>query len=394
MRTGNQSSQQALRQVLHDEVMRLSFPAFSHLMQQLLLQCGYSAVRRLRRNHPRGRTPHGGVDLMAYTATDVAATLTIVQVKQYWRPVSRRFVDELRGTLVRLGAAQGLLLSTSMFSKVARRSAAHSDIAPILLIDGEEILNLLMQHNIGVKEGQVGQWVVDTGFFANLQKAYPKKASTSKRVAANKLPSSTDAEVINTNQTNTALKVVAEEEQKGGELTWSTHALIGINTLWLFELMPRDMTLTNIGFITAVTVMGALLPDLDAAESKIKHLSLFGVKPLFLPAQVLHQVLGHRGVLHSLLGLAVVSVLAMALIPLVGTLLSFALALGYFSHLLADACTKAGIAWFYPMRRRYHLLPKAFRLTTGSQVEDLVFVVAAAGALLLLLHFMKALTSL
>ena len=44
---------------------------------------------------------------------------------------------------------------------------------------------------------------------------------------------------------------------------------------------------------------GALLPDLDASESKVKHLGVVGVEPFMQPATTLHQALGHRGMLHS-----------------------------------------------------------------------------------------------
>ena len=59
----------------------------------------------------------------ALARTGVTAARIILQAKQYRRPVSRRFVDELRGTLLRLDARQGLLISTSTFSSVARLAA-------------------------------------------------------------------------------------------------------------------------------------------------------------------------------------------------------------------------------------------------------------------------------
>lgn len=62
-----------------------------------------------------------------------------------------------------------------------------------------------------------------------------------------------------------------------------------------------------------------------------------------------------------------------------------ALSLGYASHLAADACTKSGIPLFYPRRKRYHLLPRALRLTTGSLAEEAVFMALAMMVLLLML---------
>lgn len=55
-------------------------------------------------------------------------------------------------------------------------------------------------------------------------------------------------------------------------MTWPTHSLIGINFLWLLTPLPPGTLAYDMGTLAAVTVLGALLPDLDASESKIKHL--------------------------------------------------------------------------------------------------------------------------
>lgn len=54
-----------------------------------------------------------------------------------------------------------------------------------------------------------------------------------------------------------------------------------------------------------------------------------------------------------------------------------ALSLGYASHLAGDACTRTGIPLFYPQRKNYHLLPIRIRVVTGSEYEELFFVVFA-----------------
>ena len=61
-----------------------------------------------------------------------------------------------------------------------------------------------------------------------------------------------------------------------------------------------------------------------------------------------------------------------------------ALALGYASHLAADACGTTAFPAL-PGRQRYGPLPRRWRITTGSLAEDLLFPFLAAVALLLLL---------
>lgn len=71
-------------------------------------------------------------------------------------------------------------------------------------------------------------------------------------------------------------------------MTWPTHTLLGINTLWLLAPLPPELLAYDFGVLAACAALGALLPDLDASESKIKHLKVPGTKlKLFLlPAQV------------------------------------------------------------------------------------------------------------
>ena len=184
-------------------------------------------------------------------------------------------------------------------------------------------------------------------------------------------------------------------------MTWNTHVLIGINTLWVLELFPPELLplewlpfawlppfsdLSNIGFLAAVAALGSLLPDLDAGDSKIKHIKVAGVKPFFLPAQAIHHQFGHRSFSHSLAGLTVLIAVALPLSQFWGWLASLTLALGYTSHLIADACTKSGIPVFYPHKRRYHLLPRSLRITTGSGAEDVLFALLSVPLLFLLLR--------
>jgi len=134
----------------------------------------------------------------------------------------------------------------------------------------------------------------------------------------------------------------------------------------------------------ALAALGALLPDLDASESKVKYLQVGGIRP-FAPFSILaHRDLGHRGLLHSPYMLMGVGLLAAGLSVWWGWLPSLALWLGYASHLALDGCTRSGISQRPIHNSRLHLLPLPLRLVTGSLAEDLVFVLLAASAMMLL----------
>ncbi len=170
-------------------------------------------------------------------------------------------------------------------------------------------------------------------------------------------------------------------------MTWPTHALLGVNTLWLLSLLPPEVLGYDMGTLAACAALGALLPDLDASESKIKHLKFPGTtfKPFLLPAQVVHSTNQHRGLLHSLWGLGMMAVFVAPLMIWVGWAPVVALLLGYASHLLGDSATKSGIRLLYPKADRFYLLPKRLRFTTGSLAEEVLMAPLGVLAIFLLL---------
>jgi len=203
-------------------------------------------------------------------------------------------------------------------------------------------------------------------------------------------------------------------------MTWSTHLMGGLSTLWLLQLLatateplhatqlylaigipgsslplfppPHDSLSwtpwSALPLTAGAAALGSLLPDLDAAHSNVKHLEILGIKPFYLPSEAIFHSFGHRTVLHSARGLIAVALLAALLSPLVGFQTGTALFLGYASHLMLDACNPSGIPLRYPDHRRYWLLPKRLRIVTGSPYEEIAFALLA---LLCLLYFFSAL---
>ena len=171
-------------------------------------------------------------------------------------------------------------------------------------------------------------------------------------------------------------------------MTWPTHTLMGISTLWLLALLPSEIIGYDFGTLAACAALGALLPDLDASESKIKHLKLLGTqfKPFLLPAQIVSRSEQHRGLLHSLAGLAFITTVTVPIVFWTGWAPVVSILLGYASHLAGDAMTKSGIRLLYPRSTRFHLLPIHLRITTGSFAEDCLLLPLAFVAVALLLR--------
>ena len=176
-------------------------------------------------------------------------------------------------------------------------------------------------------------------------------------------------------------------------MTWRTHLMCGLGSLWVLEPFGVGSSDSYALWIGGA-MLGSLLPDLDASESKIRHLGWrqggLRVEPLQPLAALAHRAFGHRGFLHSVGGLAFCAALVAPAAKYLGGDFYGGILLGYASHLLADALTKSGIPlwqlWPSARARRVHLLPRPLRFTTGSMAEEAFFVLAATGALALLMR--------
>ncbi len=153
-----------LAERLRRRLLALDYPAFARCVCALLEALGYEEARPAGRQEWKGynRAGGGGYDLEASLPGGLAPRRVVAQIKQYDAlAVHQRSVDELRGACLRAGATEALLVTTSAFSDVVRRHAASPDpigtlVAPVRLIDGEELLALLIRHRLGVRERVLG----------------------------------------------------------------------------------------------------------------------------------------------------------------------------------------------------------------------------------------------
>jgi restriction system protein len=71
-----------------------------------------------------------------------------VQAKRWRQNVQAPVVQQVRGSL---GThEQGLIITTSDFSKGARGEAARADAVPVGLMNGQQLVTLLAEYGIGV----------------------------------------------------------------------------------------------------------------------------------------------------------------------------------------------------------------------------------------------------
>lgn len=92
----------------------------------------------------------GGIDVRGTRVTaDVIRTRMAVQAKRWKKNVQAPDVQNVRGSL---GThEQGLIITTSDFSKGAREEAERPDATPVALMDGEQLVKLLVENDVGVR---------------------------------------------------------------------------------------------------------------------------------------------------------------------------------------------------------------------------------------------------
>jgi restriction system protein len=141
----NKRTHKRLKQLLHD----MPADRFEALVSELLLAIGFDEnTVEVTRYHGDGGVDVRGI-LQAGGITRINAA---VQVKRWRANISAPTVRNLRGALTT--HEQGIIITTSGFSKGARHEAEAIGKTPISLVGGNELLELLIQHGIGIDKEQ------------------------------------------------------------------------------------------------------------------------------------------------------------------------------------------------------------------------------------------------
>lgn len=190
-----------------------------------------------------------------------------------------------------------------------------------------------------------------------------------------------------------------------------THLRVGLATGVAVGFATSDNFL-NLTVTVAIAAMASMLPDIDEDGSKInkwlfsslnrkwRSLALASLGVLIclfwyfaqLPLWVLLTgiycaavaYVPHRSVTHSFVGMAyVLWVIHLALPEYL-----YAVAAGYFSHLLADAFTVAGVPFLWPYSKKIGMKQIGLKVRTGRETDKVLgrttLVIACVGYVYLL----------
>ena len=150
-----------VRKVLRERLLAMKPGEFEEFISQLLAEMGFEMVEVTK------LSGDGGIDVRGTLVVgDVVRIKMAVQVKK-WKlknNIQAPVVQQVRGSL---GAhEQGLIITTSDFSPGAVKEAAQADKTPIALMNGDQLVMLLMEHGIGVHRSTPDLFEIDEEFVA------------------------------------------------------------------------------------------------------------------------------------------------------------------------------------------------------------------------------------
>jgi restriction system protein len=150
------------RDLLRERLENMNPFAFEHLICDLLNEMGYEDVEVTQPTNDKG------VDVKAVAQFGITTINEVIQVKRHRANIQRTVLDMLCGSLHRFKAQKGTIITTGDFGKGAKDAAFEMGAALITLINGDTLIDLLIQHQIGVKKKVVEYFEVEEEVFQSV----------------------------------------------------------------------------------------------------------------------------------------------------------------------------------------------------------------------------------
>lgn len=161
--TGVQRIEEGVNSELLSRLLERDPEFFEDAVMALLLKMGYGGIHGSGRSTPRGKD--GGIDGII-NQDALGLHKVYIQAKRYnpenavGRPIVQAFIGALSGT-----PGGGIFITTGRFSREARDFITRVN-TPIVLVDGQELAELMIQHRVGVEVKQTFEIVgIDEDFF-------------------------------------------------------------------------------------------------------------------------------------------------------------------------------------------------------------------------------------
>ncbi|SRR6266478_5290998 len=149
---GYKQIRQKLSIEILDRIKKCPPDFFERLVVDLIVAMGYGGSRA-DAGRAVGRGGDGGIDGIV-KEDRLGLDVIYIQAKRWEGTVGRPEIQKFAGALQGQRARKGIFITTSSFSKEAEEFASFID-TKVILIDGAELAELLIDHGVGVTKGDV-----------------------------------------------------------------------------------------------------------------------------------------------------------------------------------------------------------------------------------------------
>jgi restriction system protein len=143
----HQKLQAELASDLIEQIKETPPSLFERIVVELLVKMGYGGSRK-DAGKAIGRSGDEGIDGII-NEDKLGLDVIYIQAKRWKDTISRPEIQKFAGALQGQRAKKGIFITTSGFSKEAREFTQKIDIK-IILIDGEQLAQMLINYNVGV----------------------------------------------------------------------------------------------------------------------------------------------------------------------------------------------------------------------------------------------------
>lgn len=154
-----ETHENAVRTRLLDRLNNLTPQQFEHFARQLLEVMGFSEIIVTQQSHD------GGIDGYGKLRQGIVKIDAAFQCKRWSGTVPRPEIDRFRGAISGQ-FDQGIFFTTSKFSREASEASIRRGAVPILMVDGERIVEIMIKNGIGISRRPLYLLDVDEEFFA------------------------------------------------------------------------------------------------------------------------------------------------------------------------------------------------------------------------------------
>ncbi len=150
---------QQVRTQLHELLMNLHPQQFEEFAAKLLESLGFTDVEVTK------FVGDGGIDGYGNLEMGVVKVRAAFQVKRWRNNVPPAEINQFRGA-IQGEYDQGIFITTSDFSDEAKRVSSRRGVVPIVLINGDRILNIMLEKGLGVRQEPMTVAKIDEEFFS------------------------------------------------------------------------------------------------------------------------------------------------------------------------------------------------------------------------------------